>query len=99
MSFAELLHLPVEVVREMDEYVQEISGHPFSWYSLRRAIGQVQAGILYVQDEEDPVTPVKSALEIRQDGHPNIRFLITSGLGHRKIYKDQEIIDQVVDFL
>ncbi len=97
--FAAMLHLPGEVIREIDEYVQEISGHPFAWYSLRRALGQVQASILYLQDEEDRITPLKSALLVQQDGHANIRFIFTRGLGHRKIYKDPEIVDKVVDFL
>lgn len=97
--FAESMHLPAEVVREIDEYVKETNAHPLAWYSLRRAIARVQVNILYVQDEEDPITPVKNAKEIRQEGHPNLRFLFTSGLGHRKLYKDREIIEQVVDFL
>jgi esterase/lipase len=96
--FAGLLHLPMDVVSEMDNYVEEISGHPFSWYSLRRAIGQVRADILYVQDEEDQITPVKDALLVKRDGHPNIRFLFTRGLGHRKIYKDHEMLKQIVAF-
>jgi pimeloyl-ACP methyl ester carboxylesterase len=98
-DFAVLLHLPAEVVLEIDEYVKETDGHPLAWYSLRRALGQIRAGILYVQDEEDPVTPANGAREIRQDGHPNIRFLFTNGLGHRNIYKDRGIIEQVVEFL
>ena len=98
-AFASMLHLPGEVIREINEYVQEISGHPFAWYSLRRALGQVQASILYLQDEEDRITPLKSALLVQQDGHANIRFVFTRGLGHRKIYKDPEIVDKIVDFL
>jgi pimeloyl-ACP methyl ester carboxylesterase len=97
--FAGLLHLPMTVVREMDNYVEEVSGHRFSWFSLRRAIGQVRADILYVQDEEDQITPVKDALLVERDGHPNIRFLFTRGLGHRKIYKDPEMLKQIVAFL
>jgi pimeloyl-ACP methyl ester carboxylesterase len=97
-AFAGLLHLPAVVALEMDNYVEEISGHRFSWYSLRRAIGQVRADILYVQDEEDQITPVKDALLVERDGHPNIRFLYTRGLGHRKIYKDPEMIRQIVAF-
>jgi pimeloyl-ACP methyl ester carboxylesterase len=97
-AFAGLLHLPKAVVHEMDNYVEEISGHRFSWYSLRRAIGQIRADILYVQDEKDQITPLKDALVVKRDGHPNIRFLFTIGLGHRKIYKDPEMIRQIVEF-
>lgn len=98
-TFARLLHLSPEVVKEMDEYVQEISGHHFAWYSLRRALHQVHAGILYVQDEDDRITPLQEALLVRQDGHRNIRFVFTKGLGHRKVYKDPEVMDRIVAFL
>jgi pimeloyl-ACP methyl ester carboxylesterase len=98
-AFAGILHLPTEVRKEIDEYVQEITGHPFAWYSLRRALGQIRASILYFQDEEDRITPLKGAQLVQRDGHSNIRFIFTRGLGHRKIYKDPEIMEQVVDFL
>jgi pimeloyl-ACP methyl ester carboxylesterase len=98
-AFTEVLHLSPEVSAEMDEYVQEISGHNFSWYSLRRALNQIRASVLYLQDEDDRVTPLKDALLVRQDGHRNIQWVITKGLGHRKIYKDPEIMNRIVDFL
>jgi pimeloyl-ACP methyl ester carboxylesterase len=98
-AFAKLLRLPPEVGKEMDDYVQEISGHPFSWYSLRRALHHIQASILYLQDEEDRVTPVREAHLVRQDGHHNIRYIFTKGLGHRKIYKDPAVMDSIIDFL
>ena len=98
-SFSTYLHLPPEVNREMDDYVREITGHPLTWFSLRRALALVQAEILYFQDEEDPVIPLKGAQRVQKDGHPNIRFVFTRGLGHRKINKDPEIIGRAVDFL
>jgi len=98
-AFSKLLRLPAEVSKEMDDYVQEISGHHFAWYSLRRALHHIHAGILYLQDEEDRVTPMSEADLVRQDGHHNIRFVFTRGLGHRKIYKDTESLQMIVDFL
>lgn len=98
-AFSKLLRLPAEVTAAIDDYVQEISGHPFSWYSLRRALHHIHAGILYLQDEEDRVTPASEADLVRQDGHHNIRYVFTKGLGHRKIYKDAESVQMIVDFL
>jgi pimeloyl-ACP methyl ester carboxylesterase len=98
-AFARLLQLSPELVREMDDYVQETSGHHFAWYSLRRALHQVSATVLYVQDEDDRITPLKDALLVQQDGHPNIRFVFTKGLGHRKVYKDAETADRIIGFL
>ena len=98
-AFSKLLRLSPEVTKEIDDYVQEISGHPFAWYSLRRAMHNIHAGILYLQDEEDRVTPAAEADLVRKDGHHNIRFVFTKGLGHRKIYKDAETMHMIVEFL
>ena len=49
------------LAREVDEYVNEISGHPLAWYSLRRVIGSLEMPILYVQDEGDAVVPLDDA--------------------------------------
>jgi pimeloyl-ACP methyl ester carboxylesterase len=98
-SFFQLLQLGKEVRKEFDEYSYELFDRPFSWYSMRRALHQVQADILWLQDEDDKITPLKDALRVKEDQHPNIRFVITKGLGHRKIYRDPAIIRQVVDFL
>lgn len=93
------LELPGPVVREVEEYSKEISGHPLEWYSLRRVIGSLRADILYVQDEGDAVVPVEEARLIEGDRLPNIRFLFTTGLGHKKVYKDRDVLDRIVDFL
>jgi hypothetical protein len=98
-TFARVLGLTPQVVQEMDRYVQEISGHPFSWFSLRRAIGHVPAAVLYCQDEDDLIVPPAEAREVEQDGHAHVRFIFTHGLGHRNIYKAQETLDQVIAFL
>lgn len=98
-AFARQFQLSPGVVKEMDDYVQETSGHHFDWYSLRRALQHNNASILYVQDEDDRVTPLKDALLIQQDGHTNIKFVLTKGLGHRKVYKDEETKGKIIAFL
>lgn len=97
--FARVLRLAPAIVKEMDDYVQETSGHHFGWYSLRRALHHNNASILYVQDEDDRVTPLKDALLVQQDGHTNIKFILTKGLGHRKVYKDEETREKIIAFL
>ncbi|HEY6899461.1 MAG TPA: alpha/beta hydrolase, partial [Puia sp.] len=65
----------------------------------RRSLPHVQAGILYVQDEGDRVTPLKGALQVQELRLPNVQFLFTQGLGHRKVYKDQQVMEKIVAFL
>jgi len=97
--FFQLLELPDEVRTAFESYEYNRYGLPFSWFSLRRALDNIKAGILWVQDEDDTITPLKDALPVKDEGRPNIRFVITRGLGHRKIYRDAMVIHQVVAFL
>ncbi len=98
-SFFRLLQLSKEVRKEFDEYSNELFDRPFSYYSIRRAMNQVHSDILWLQDEEDKITPLEDALLVKKDQHPNIQFVITKGLGHRRIYRDPEVMRQIVDFL
>ena len=98
-AFGRMLCLSHETIRGVDNYCQEISGHHFDWYSLRRALKDIHGQVLYLQDKDDRITPLKEALDVQKDEHPNIRFVFTSGLGHRRIAKDPEVMDQVLDFI
>jgi len=98
-GFGRLLHLSPETVSGMDDYCQEISGHHFDWYSLRRALKDIHGQVLYLQDEADRVTPLKAAINVQKDGHPNVRFVFTQSLGHRRIASDPAIMKQIMDFI
>ena len=38
-------------------------------------------------------------LKVKQDNHSNINFVITKGLGHRKIYHDAEVNKAIINFM
>jgi len=98
-SFFQLLRLNETVRPPFDAIGLEMTGHPFSWFSIRRAMQNIQSPVLWLQDEDDKITPLVDAMEVREDGHANIEFVITKGLGHRRIYRDPEVMRQVVNFL
>lgn len=91
--------LDSEVRKEFDLLIEEISGHPPEWFSIKRAVQHTNADILWVHDKDDNMTPIADADKVRQLHLPNIRFFITEGLGHRRIYRDPKIAQAVVDFL
>ena len=97
--FFQLLELSDEVRTAFEAYEYNLYGLPFSWFSLRRALDNIKAGVLWVQDEDDTITPMKDALPVKEERRPNIRFVITRELGHRKIYRDAKVVQQVVAFL
>ncbi len=87
------------VRNEFDKIVLEVSGKKTEWFSMRRAMHNIKASILWIHDEDDDITPWADALKVKEDNHSNINFVLTKGLGHRKIYHDPEIKNRVIDFL
>jgi esterase/lipase len=95
-----MLKLKNEQVRnEFHKIVFEVSGKKTEWFSIRRAMHNIKASILWIHDEDDDITPWADALKVKEDNHTNIKFVLTKGLGHRKIYHDNDIKKSVIDFM
>ncbi len=95
-----MLHIQNAAVRkEFDNIIFEKSGHPSEWFSIKRAMQQIAASVLWIHDEDDDITPLADALLVKKQHFPNIRFIITKGLGHKKIYRDNHIKNEIIDFL
>lgn len=95
-----MLKLKNERVRhEFEKIIIKVSGKETAWFSMRRAMYNIKAKVLWVHDEEDDITPWADALKVKEDNHPNIQFILTKGLGHRKIYHDETVKKQVIAFL
>ena len=87
------------VRKEFDAIVLRLSGKETTWFSMRRAMHHIKAQVLWIHDEDDGVTPWADAQKVKEDNHPNIHFVITKGLGHRKIYHDPAIKNKVIEFM
>lgn len=98
-TFFSFLHLNGEVRKEFDQLIYNKSGFWPSHYSMRRAMHGVQSAVLWFHDEDDLLTPIADALKVRDDAHSNVRFSISKGLGHRRIYRDNKIFKETIDFL
>lgn len=98
-AFTMLKIKDAEVRKEFEKIIISVSGKETAWFSMRRAMHHINASILWIHDEEDDVTPWSDALKVKEDNHPNINFVITKGLGHRKIYHDINIKNKVITFM
>ena len=85
--------------KSLEDLILSSSGKPAEWYSIRRAINNIKATVLWFHDEDDDVTPLRDAIKVKEDGHYNVQFRISKGLGHRKIYKDPAIRNEIIAFL
>ena len=97
--FFGFLHIGPRVRTAFEEVIRQTDGHPASWYSVARASAHIRAQVLFLQDEEDRITPVADLAPIIRKNNPNFRFVLTKGLGHRRIYRDAQSVKTVIDFL
>lgn len=98
-SYFRFLHLDEGVRKEFDKVIEEMGGQPASWYSVARAAKNIKAQVLWAHDRDDNMTPLTDVEKIISARYPNFTFLITEGLGHRRIYRDNKISKAIIDFL
>ncbi|MBM3414879.1 MAG: alpha/beta fold hydrolase [Bacteroidetes bacterium] len=98
-TFFNFLKLDPAIRSEFDKVIIKNGGVSPAWYSISRAMKHLRAKVLWLHDEDDDTTPIKDALKVKAENHPNIEFVITKGLGHRRIYRDSKVVKSIVDFL
>ncbi|HEU4904391.1 MAG TPA: alpha/beta fold hydrolase [Flavisolibacter sp.] len=98
-QFFGLVRLDDDVKKEFENLIKEANGKSLSWYSVARAAAHIKAQVLFLQDKQDAQTPYADVEPIIRKQYPNFRFVITDGLGHRRIYKDASSIKTIMEFL
>ncbi|MBL7710265.1 MAG: alpha/beta fold hydrolase [Chitinophagaceae bacterium] len=98
-TFFHFLKLDDSLRPEFEKIIIKAGGLPSSWYSIRRAMKLIRAKVLWLHDEDDEITPLADAYKVKEENYPNIQFVITKGLGHRRIYRDNKVSKAIVDFL
>lgn len=67
-------------------------------YSSSTVVGAINVPTLIIHDENDNDIDVQCALNITEN-HPNALLLKTKGLGHRKILRDEFVLNQIKSFI
>jgi pimeloyl-ACP methyl ester carboxylesterase len=98
-DFFRLLQLNKAVRKAFDQMITDVTGVPPEHFSIPRAIHHLKAQVLWLHDEHDDVTPLHDVQPIMAAQLPNVQFIITQQLGHRKIYRNDSVVKAVVDFL
>lgn len=98
-AFFKFLHLDPALRTKFEKIIIKTGGVSSEWYSIRRAMKFIRAKVLWFQDEDDEITPMSDVLKVKEENYPNIEFVITKGLGHRRIYRDNKVVKSVVEFL
>jgi pimeloyl-ACP methyl ester carboxylesterase len=98
-SFFTFLRLDPSIRTEFEKIIVLNGGAASEWYSIKRAMKNIHAQTLWIHDEDDDTTPVSDALKVKAENYSNIKFVFTKGLGHRRIYRDNNVTKTIIDFL
>ena len=80
-------------------YVLKKYGQPFEEYSASFIISQLTGvDLMLIYDENDKEVSMKNPL-ILKEKYPAAQLTITQGLGHTRILRDSEVIQNTLDFL
>ena len=98
-NFFKVVKLNDDVRKEFDQLITQIGGKPPGWYSVARAAPHLNAQVLFLQDKDDLMTPLSDVKPIMDKNYPNFQFIISEGLGHRRIYRDNQSLKIIMEFL
>jgi pimeloyl-ACP methyl ester carboxylesterase len=98
-TFFNFLQLDNTLRTEFEKIIIQRGGVSADWYSINRALRHIRAKTLWIHDEDDDITPLSDVLKVQAQNYPHVEYVITKGLGHRKIYRDNKVTKSIVDFL
>lgn len=82
----------------MRERVERRLGVPWSTLDVASFAAQMRTPLLVIHDREDAEVPWQEGAIIAQ-AWPGATLSTTSGLGHRRIVRDREVVREAVDFV
>jgi len=97
-QFVEKIELKPIIAKKLEKLFYEKYNVNIEEYSSFNAAQNVNIPTLVIHDSEDKFVPVSSAITIRQN-LKNGELLMTNGLGHHKIFKDNIVIQRIIDFI
>lgn len=97
-NFTQNLGLKSIIANKMKTYYDTLLGYDVNNFSSSVKAQKIKTPTLVVHDTLDGDVAVSCAKNIRQNLQ-NGSLLITEGLGHTKILRDNETMDKIVDFI
>lgn len=97
-GFAANTGLDAATFNAMMRLLEKQVGYSVDWFSVDRMTVARQRQVLLVHDRQDEIVPFSEGQRIAHawtDAH----FLVTAGLGHRRLLRDAAVIGQIVAFM
>lgn len=96
--FARQLGIPERVRRVMQERIERRIGRPWTDFELPGSVANARSRALVVHDAADAEVPFSAGLAVARAWR-GAALLRTTGLGHRAILRDPDVVRDAIDFL
>ncbi len=97
-NFFRFIPVNKKVQAAFHKVIEEVGQRPISYYSVARAVQNIQSPVLWIHDEEDKICPYCDTIAVQEKKLPHVEFFITKGLGHSGIYRQNNVFKKIVDF-
>jgi len=98
-NFFKMMHFNEATIAAFMHEIKHRTSFTVEHFAADRALANYKGDLLWIHDEKDLVCPYEDTIDFQENAPSNIKFLITNGLGHNKVYKTAEVIDQIMAFL
>lgn len=99
-QFSKSLHLPKSIQNYMtNRFIKEYGGNlqeRVSSTSTSQQLGHIP--VLIIHDEKDTDVPISES-ELLNKAWPKSQMIRTTGLGHRSILYDEQVIESTINFI
>jgi pimeloyl-ACP methyl ester carboxylesterase len=96
--FSDALGIPAEVRTHLKDRVERRVGITMERMQANRIAPSMEVPLLVVHDRNDKEVPVDSGQGIAE-AWPNAELIITEGLGHQRILRDEHVTNVAVSFI
>jgi len=96
--FREILGLETQIIDRMRLRIEQRFLRKMSDFSLALAAREMKTPLLVIHDRDDQETLHSEGAAIAQ-AWPGARMMTTEGLGHRRILRDESVIDAAAQFI
>jgi pimeloyl-ACP methyl ester carboxylesterase len=97
-QFLHFIPLVDKTKEEFIQLIQQLAQKPISWFSVTRAVQNIPSNILWIHDKDDKICPYTDTIPAQQLQLPHVQFMITETLGHNKIYREQKVSKEIINF-
>jgi pimeloyl-ACP methyl ester carboxylesterase len=97
-TFYKKLRVDKAIQLEIDKLVYKLSGFPIAWFNINKHLDNIRADILWFHDKDDDACLFIFVNDIIEEHRLNIKFHISTTLGHSGVYKNNKHKKLVFDF-